>query len=154
VAAEVATSGVHPRPRGRAAERDDIRAGVRAWCDRHDPPCLPARAANVVAFLAAERGRGLSVTTIELSRAAIRHLHFISGRSVPTVEAQVGETMAGMHCTAAGQLAVRKLAATADILRQILEPITLDLAGLRALLRRLEDRAGRGARLPARGRPA
>ena len=38
-------------------------------------PCLPARAADVVAFLAAERGRGVSATTIDLRCAAIRYLH-------------------------------------------------------------------------------
>lgn len=107
-----------------ANTRRAYRAGVRAWCtwcDRHGLPCLPARAADVVAFLAAERGRGLSVTTVELRRAAIRYLHFICGCAVPTAEAQVAETMAGMHRTAAetGQLPARKLAATAEILRQI-----------------------------------
>ena len=51
------------------------RAGVRAWCDQHALPCLPARAADVVAFLAAERGRGVSVATIDLRCAAIRYLH-------------------------------------------------------------------------------
>ena len=87
----------------------------------------------MVAFLAAERGRGLSVTTVELRRAAIRYLHFICGCAVPTAEAQVAETMAGMHRTAAetGRLPVRKRAATAAILRRILEPIPPDLAGLR-----------------------
>jgi hypothetical protein len=38
--------------------RRAYRAGVRAWCawcDQHGLPCLPARAADVVAFLAAER---------------------------------------------------------------------------------------------------
>src|SRR5271156_6070322 len=67
--------------------RRAYRAGVRAWCAwcaQHALPCLPARSADVVAFLAAERGRGLSVTTIELRRAAIRYLHFICGCAVPT----------------------------------------------------------------------
>jgi Phage integrase, N-terminal SAM-like domain len=119
-----------------ANTRRAYRAGARAWCawcDRHDLPCLPARAADVVAFLAAERGRGLSVTAVELRRPAIHYLHFICGCAVPTAEAQVAETMAGMHRTAAeaGRLPARKLAATAEILRQILEPITPDLAGLR-----------------------
>ena len=45
--------------------RRAYRAGVRAWCTwcaHHELPCLPANAADVVAFLAAERGSGLSVT--------------------------------------------------------------------------------------------
>ena len=70
--------------------RRAYRAGVRAWCawcDQHALPCLPARAADVAAFLAAEHGRGASVATIELRRAAIRYLHFIAGCPVPTAQA-------------------------------------------------------------------
>jgi integrase len=123
--------------RAKAANtRRAYRAGVRAWCDwcdQHALPCLPARAADVVAFLAAERGQGRSVNTVELRRAAIRYLHVIAGCPVPTAEAQVTEAMAGMHRAAAdaGQLPGKKLAATADILRQILAPIEADLVGLR-----------------------
>jgi len=51
----------------------------------------------VVAFLAAERGRGRSINTVELRRTAIRYLHFIAGCPVPTAEAPVAETMAGIH---------------------------------------------------------
>ena len=116
--------------------RRAYRAGVRAWCTwcaHHELPCLPANAADVVAFLAAERGRGLSVNTVELRRAAIRYLHFIAGLPVPTAEAHVAATLAGMHREAAdaGELPAKKLAATADILRQILAGIPDDLAGLR-----------------------
>ena len=124
--------------------RRAYRAGVRAWCawcDLHTLPCLPGRAADVVAFLAAERGCGLSVNTIDLRRAAIRYLHYVAGLPVPTAEAQVTETLAGIHREAAdlGQLPVQKLAATASILREILGLIPADLAGLRdeALFRRL-----------------
>lgn len=123
--------------RAKAANtRRAYRAGVRAWCawcDQHALPCLPARAADVTAFLAAEHSRGARVNTVTLRRAAIRYLHFIAGCSVPTAEAHVAETMAGIHRTAADQGAVpaKKLAATADILRQILAPIGDDLAGLR-----------------------
>ena len=116
--------------------RRAYRAGVRAWCtwcDQHALPCLPARSEDVVAFLAAERGRGLSVNTIDLRRAAIRYLHFIAGCAVPTAEAHVAETMAGIHREAAGRgdMPAKKLAATADILREILLHIPGDLAGLR-----------------------
>ncbi len=116
--------------------RRAYRAGVRAWCawcDRHGLPCLPARPEDVVAFLAAERGTGLAVNTIDLRRAAIRYLHFIAGCAVPTAEAQVAETMAGIHRDAAnrGDMPSRKLAATADVLREILVHIPSDLPGLR-----------------------
>ena len=116
--------------------RRAYRAGVRAWCAwcaGHELPCLPADAADVVAFLAAERGRGLSVNTVELRRAAIRSLHFIAGLPVPTAEARVTATLAGIHREAAeaGELPAKKLAATANILCQILAGMPDDLAGVR-----------------------
>ena len=116
--------------------RRAYRAGVRAWCawcDAHDLPCLPASSTDIVAFLAAERGRGMSVNTIDLRRASIRYLHYIAGLAVPTAEALVGETMAGIHRQAAdaGEQPVKKVAASASILRQILAPIPDDLPGLR-----------------------
>jgi len=116
--------------------RRAYRAGVRAWCDwcgRHALSCLPAAAADVAAFLAAERGRGLSVNTLGLRRAALRYLHFIAGLPVPTAEAQVAEALAGMQRDAAalGELPAKKLAATAEILREILAAIPDDLPGLR-----------------------
>ena len=108
--------------------RRAYRAGVRAWCAwcaSHELPYLPAHAA--------ERGSGLSVNTVELRRAAIRSLHFIAGLPVPTAVAHVAATLAGIHRAAAdaGELPAKKLAATADILRQILAGIPDDLAGLR-----------------------
>jgi integrase len=116
--------------------RRAYRAGVRAWCawcDAHALPVLPARAADVVAFLAAERGRGCSVTTVELRRAAIRSLHFLAGCPIPTAEARVAATLAGMRRSAAdaGDRPAQKQAATLEILRQIFVTIPEDLVGLR-----------------------
>jgi integrase len=133
--------------------RRAYRAGVRAWCtwcEQHALPCLPARSADVVAFLAAERGRGLSVNTLDLRRAAIRYLHFIAGCAVPTAEAQVAETMAGIHRDAAahGHRPGQKLAVTIDLLRQILAPIGDDLAGFASLA----DPAGRAGLADLRDR--
>ena len=136
----LATARIAAQAYARHAKADNTRrayrAGVRAWCtwcDRHALPCLPARADDVVAFLAAERGRGLSVNTIDLRRAAIRYLHFIAGCAVPTAEAHVAETMAGIRRQAAdrGELPGKKLAATAAILREILLHVPDDLPGLR-----------------------
>ncbi len=150
-----------------ANTRRAYRSGVRAWCawcEAHGLPPLPASAADVVAFLAAERGKGVRVNTLNLRRAAIRYLHFIAGLPVPTAEARVSETMAGIHREAAaqGQAPAQKLAATIDILRQILDPIGDDLAGLRdrallligfaGALRRAELAAIRVEHLEARDR--
>jgi hypothetical protein len=116
--------------------RRAYRAGLRAWCawcDDHGLPCLPANSTDIVAFLAAERGRGMSVNKIDLRRASIRYLHYIAGLAVPTAEALVGETMAGIHreATDAGEQPAKKVAASAGILRQILAPIPDDLPGVR-----------------------
>jgi integrase len=116
--------------------RRAYRAGVRAWCtwcERHGLSCLPANAADIVAFLAAERLQGRKASTIDLRRAAIRYLHLLAGSSVPTAEAAVAETVAGIRRDAAacGELPAKKLAATVEILHDILAPIGDDLVGLR-----------------------
>jgi hypothetical protein len=85
-----------------------------------------------------------------LRRAAIRYLHVVAGCAVPTAEAAVGETMAGItrHAAETGQVPARKLAATAAILRQILAPIEADLAGLPD---RRQTRRSRRSRSPTIG---
>ncbi len=124
-----------PRAKAHNTRRAYV-AGVRAWCawcDAHALPCLPGHGEDVAAFLAAERGRGMKVSTLDLRRAAIRYLHFATGCPVPTAEAQVAETLAGIRREAAerGDLPAKKTAVTALVLQQILAPIDDDLPGLR-----------------------
>ena len=131
-----ATADAFARLAKAANTRRAYRAGVAAWCAwcaRHALPCLPASAADVVAFLAAERQRGLAVNTIDLRRAAIRYLHYLAGCAVPTAEAVVGETLAGIRRDAAqrGEFPAKKLAAAVGVLREILAPIGDDLRGRR-----------------------
>jgi site-specific recombinase XerC len=116
--------------------RRAYRAAVRvwcAWCLKRNLPPLPACGADVAAFLASERGRGLTPETLKLRRAAIRYLHRAAGCAVPTDDVAVSETLAGISRQAArlGQTPRKKVAATAGILRQILAPIPNDLRGLR-----------------------
>jgi integrase len=116
--------------------RKAYRAAVRAWCawcTKRNRPALPAAGPDVAAFLAAERHRGLTPNSIDLRRAAIRYLHRAAGCPVPTDDACVSETVAGIRRDAArrGELPAKKAAATAGILRQILAPIPADLRGLR-----------------------
>jgi len=158
----VGTARLAAQAYARHAKSDNTRlayrAGVRAWCawcDQHDLPCLPGRSEDVVAFLAAERGRGLSLGTVDLRLAAIRYLHFVAGCPVPTAEAHVAETMAGMrrHAADRGEAPEKKLAATAAILRDILATIPGDLPGLRdraLLLSRLARHVTQMARGRAR----
>jgi len=111
-------------------------AGVRAWCawcDQHALPCLPASGADVAAFLATESRRGRKVATIGLRHAAIRYLHVLADCPVPTGDAQVSETVAGITRDAAdkSQVPGKKLAARLAVLQQMLDPIGEDLPGLR-----------------------
>jgi len=87
----------------------------------------------VAAFLAAERGRGLTPETLKLRRAAIRYLHRAAGCPMPTDDVAVSETMAGITRQAArqGETPRKKAPPPATILRQILAPIPDDLRGLR-----------------------
>jgi site-specific recombinase XerC len=111
-------------------------AAVRAWCawcERRNLSPLPGSGPDVAAFLAGERGRGLAAETLKLRRAAIRYLHRLAGCPVPTDDACVAETLAGIQRTAArqGQHPHKKKAATVQVLRRLLAPIGDDLVGLR-----------------------
>ncbi len=136
LAAEREAADAYARMAKAENTRRAYRAAVRAWCtwcDRRGLNPLPGTGADVAAFLASERGRGLTPETLKLRRAAIRYLHRAAGCAVPTDDVAVSETMAGISRQAARQgLAPRKkVAATAAILRQILAPIPDDLRGLR-----------------------
>ena len=121
--------------------RRAYRAGVRAWCTwcgRHGLTPLPARPADIAAFLAAERFRPdgekpLAANTLRLRVAAIGYLHYLAGCPSPTTTAAVTETFAGLDRLAkqAGQGPKPKLAAKIGILREIVAPIGDDLPGLR-----------------------
>ncbi len=116
--------------------REAYRSAVRAWCDwcaKRDLPPLPACGPDVATFLAAERRRGMTPNTIDLRRAAIRYLHRAAGCPVPTDDACVSETVAGIRRDAAakGEQPEKKVAATAAIIQQLLAVIPDDLRGKR-----------------------
>ncbi len=116
--------------------RKAYRAAVRAWCgwcDRREVPPLPGASTDVAAFLAAERHRGLSPNSINLRRSAIRYLHRAADCPVPTDDARVAATVAGIRRDAArrGEQPNKKKAATTPVLHRLLDPIPDDLRGLR-----------------------
>jgi hypothetical protein len=144
LAAEREAADAYARMAKAENPRRAYRAAVCAWCDKRDLTPLPAIGADVAAFLASERGRGLTPETLKLRRAAIRYLHRAAGCAVPTDDVAVSETMAGISRQAArlGVVPRKKVAATATILRQILAPIPDDVRGLRdRALRRSEPAA-------------
>jgi len=116
----------------RLAYRAAIRAWC-AWCQTHGRPALPGMAADIAAFLAGERARGLAAPTLVLRRAALRYLHRAAGLPTPTDDLRVAQTVAGISraAAAAGETPRKVTAATEAILRQLLAPIPDDLRGLR-----------------------
>ena len=134
--AERAAAQAFQRMAKSANTRSAYRSAVRAWCDwcaRRGLPALPACGPDVAAFLAAERRRGMTPNTIDLRRAAIRYLHRAASCPVPTDDACVSETVAGIRRDAAakGEAPEKKVAATATIIQQLLTPIADDLRGKR-----------------------
>jgi len=134
--AERAAAQAYQRMAKAKNTREAYRSAVRAWCDwcaKRDLPPLPACGEDVAAFLAAERRREMTPNTIDLRRAAIRYLHRAAGCPVPTDDACVSETVAGIRRDAAakGQSPEKKVAATAVIIQQLLAPIQDDLRGKR-----------------------
>ena len=134
--AERAAAEAFQRMAKAANTRMAYRSAVRIWCDwcnKRGLPPLPACGADVAAFLAVERRRGMTPNTIDLRRAAIRYLHRAAGCAVPTDDACVSETVAGIRRDAAakGQAPEKKVAATSAIVQQLLAPIADDLRGKR-----------------------
>ncbi len=104
---------------GAERQRDgDTRAGAVALGERQGE-AQPARVAS----------RCSARIAASLRRAAIRYLHYLAGCAVPTAEAVVGETLAGIRRDAArrGEFPAQKLAAAVGVLREILAPIGDDL---------------------------
>jgi integrase len=112
---------------------DGSLATARATADAFARLAKAANTRRAYRAGAAERQRGLAVNTIDLRRAAIRYLHYLAGCAVPTAEAVVGETLAGIRRDAAqrGEFPAKKLAAAVGVLREILAPIGDDLRGRR-----------------------
>ena len=141
--------------------RRAYRAAVRAWCDwcaRRGLARLPAAGADVAAFLASERRRGLAANTIDLRRAAIRYLHRAAGcagahrRRLRRPKPSPASAATPPHAASCRR---KKVAATATILRQMLAVIPDDLHGLRDRALLLVGFAGalrRSELAPIRGR--
>jgi site-specific recombinase XerC len=143
----LATAQIIAEVLARRAKSDNTRrayrAGVRAWCawcETHALAPLPARPADVAAFLAAQRyvsadseEKPLAANTLKLRLAAIAYLHYLAGLPSPTTTAVVTETFAGLHRIAAesGNAPRQKLAARIAVLREIVAAIPDDLPGLR-----------------------
>jgi site-specific recombinase XerD len=85
----------------------------RAWCAEQGLCALPADAAAVAAFVAAEAGRGIKTSTLGRRVAGIRYTHRLAGLPSPTDDERVKAVVRGARRTF-GVAPHKKAAATAD----------------------------------------
>jgi hypothetical protein len=120
----------------RRAKADNTRC---AWCASHDLTPLPARPADVAAFLASQRyvpagmvEKLLATTTLKLRLAAIAYLHYLAGLPPPP-PTRSPRPMPGSTGSPRGWRWTAAEAGGENLwLREILPPITDDLPELRA----------------------
>ena len=115
-----------------AARLPRRRAAWCTWCDQHALPCLPARAADVIAFLAAEHGRGPASPPSSCAAPPSAICTSSPAARCPPPRPRSPRPWPASAAPPPRVAPCRpKLAATVGILRQILAPIGDDLVGLR-----------------------
>ncbi|WP_082783015.1 tyrosine-type recombinase/integrase [Acetobacter cerevisiae] len=108
--------------------RRAYRSAIRGWCTwaaRHGLPALPARSTDVATYLADLALRGRKPTTIELHRAALRYLHHIAQLPIPTAQALVTETVAGIHRAPGKALPRQVKGLTWDMMCEVIDAIPM-----------------------------
>jgi site-specific recombinase XerD len=101
-----------------------------AWCDARSLQSLPAAPDTVARFLSGEATRGTKSSTIGRRAAAIAHAHKLAGHEPPTNVESVKAVVRGIR-RSIGCAPVRKVAATADLVMQMIEHCDDSLIGLR-----------------------
>ena len=106
-------------PATRTAYRSDASIFV-AWCIVNGREALPALPETVARFLLDQARRGRKPNTLTRRIAAIRAMHKHAGFEPPTSAEVVRSTMKGLRRTL-GAAPVKKAAATANIIRQMVD---------------------------------
>jgi site-specific recombinase XerD len=102
-----------------------------AWCAARDACLLPAHPGIVAAYLSHLADTGRKASTIGRRCAAIGHRHKMAGVDpLPTASEGVRAVLKGIRRTL-GTAATQKAAATAPVVRQMLDSCGDDLIGLR-----------------------
>ena len=101
-----------------------------AWCDARGLDSMPASAGTVARFLSSQATAGLKSSTIGRRAAAIAHFHKMNGHEPPGNAESVRSVVRGIRRTV-GCAAVRKTAATADLVGRMLERCDGSLIGRR-----------------------
>lgn len=102
----------------------------RAWCAGRGVSPLPAAAASVAAFLAAEADKGSRPSTIGRRCAAIKFAHKLAGHAAPTDDERVKATVRGIRRTL-GTAARKKTPAVAEMIISMALGTGNGLKGLR-----------------------
>jgi site-specific recombinase XerD len=106
-----------------------------AWCAAHSVPALPAAPETVALFLANQARAGVAASTLNRRLAAIKCAHEAQGHATPTAHKGVTAALKGIR-RAKGTAPVKKKAATADLVKEMVRrcPDTLTGKRDRALL--------------------
>jgi site-specific recombinase XerD len=113
----------------RRAYRSDFRI-FTVWCLARSLEAMPATASTVARFLSSQADGGLKASTIGRRGAAIGYAHKLAGFEPPTGAETVKAVVRGIRRTI-GAAPVRKAAATADVVTQMLSHCPDTLRGLR-----------------------
>jgi len=136
--AEVEAAASFAREQHAAATRKAYASDFQifeAWCEERGLSALPALAATVATFIAAQSRDGAKPSTLSRRVAAIRYVHAASGHATPTSSEAVKATLKGIR-RSCGVAPHRKAPATAERVLQMVRfaPNTLQGARDRALL--------------------
>jgi integrase len=121
----------------RASKSDrTLKLYAGAWSEfehyaaQHGEQALPASPALVIDYLVSLADAGAAVSTIDLKRAAIVHVHQLRNLADPTAYAEVKAVMAGIR-REIGSAPVQKDAIEFEDLRKMINALPEDLAGKR-----------------------
>ncbi|MGD0960436.1 MAG: site-specific integrase [Methylomonas sp.] len=113
----------------RKAYASDVKI-FSAWCATHALAALPAAPETVALFLADQARAGVAASTLTRRLAAIKCAHEAKGLDTPTAHKGVTAALKGIR-RAKGTAPIKKKAATADIVKEMVRHCPPTLTGQR-----------------------
>jgi site-specific recombinase XerD len=113
----------------RKAYASDVKI-FSAWCAAHARAALPASPETVALFLANQAATGVAASTLNRRLAAIKCAHEAKGLDTPTGHKGVTAALKGIR-RAKGTAPIKKKAATADIVKEMVRRCPHTLSGQR-----------------------
>ncbi|MBD9358952.1 site-specific integrase [Methylomonas albis] len=102
----------------------------KTWCVANAQTALPAKPESVVLFLASQAQAGVAASTLNRRLAAIKCAHEAQGHATPTAHKGVTAALKGIR-RAKGIAPIKKKAATADIVKEMVRHCPPTLTGKR-----------------------